>query len=44
MIAHDIYAETSPAFCALTLAWFASGYLESSNDAFEVPAAYVAVP
>lgn len=44
MIAHDIYAETNPAFCALILAWLASGYLEPSDRALEVPAAYIAVP
>lgn len=44
MIAHDIYAETNPAYCALVLAWFASGYLDASDGAVEVPAAYIAVP
>lgn len=42
--AHDIYAETNPAFCSLILASFAGGYLKTSNRNPELICAYLILP
>jgi hypothetical protein len=43
-IAHDIYAETNPAFCACALAAFTSTFLTVNTNGPEVPAAYLSLP
>jgi hypothetical protein len=43
-VAHDIYAETNPAFCAYALTRFTAAYI-SVKDAYpELPLGYVALP
>ena len=44
MIAHDIYAETNPAFCTLILNAFVKAYTSISPSGVEIPSAYIAVP
>lgn len=43
-VAHDVYSETNPAFCALVLVTFTTSYLSVNAEGPEVPAAYLAVP
>jgi hypothetical protein len=43
-VAHDIYAETNPAFCAHALAAFATSYLSVNEKGPEVPIVYLALP
>jgi hypothetical protein len=43
-VAHDIYAETNPAFCAYALAAFTTAFLSVNDNGPEVPAAYLALP
>ncbi len=43
-VAHDIYSETNPAFCALVLASFTTAYLSINSEGPEVPAVYLALP
>jgi len=43
-VAHDIYSETNPAFCALALVAFTTAYLSVNAEGPEVPAAYLALP
>lgn len=43
-VAHDIFAETNPAFCAYALAGFTRTYLTLNDDGPEVPSCYVALP
>lgn len=42
--AHDVYAETNPAFCAAALVEFAKGYISERPEGPEVPVAYLALP
>lgn len=42
--AHDIYAETNPAFCALVLATFADAYFKTSQRAPELICCYLTLP
>ena len=44
MIAHDLYAETNPAFGAYLLVSFVRGFLEANPAGPELPVAYVALP
>lgn len=43
-VAHDVYAETNPAFCAAVVAGFTKAYLAEQPEGPEAPLAYVAVP
>lgn len=43
-LAHDLYAETNPAFCTYTLADFLKAYLEFDETGPELPLAYLALP
>jgi hypothetical protein len=43
-VAHDIYAETNPAFCAHALVAFTAAFLSVNDKGPEVPAAYLALP
>lgn len=44
MIAHDIFAETNPAFCAHVLVAFTTAFQETWPSGPEAPLAYVALP
>jgi hypothetical protein len=44
MIAHDIFAETNPAFCAHVLVAFTTAFQETLPAGPEVPLAYLALP
>lgn len=43
-LAHDIYAETNPAFCAHALVNFAKAYLSINAAGAELPTVYLALP
>ena len=43
-VAHDVYAETNPAFCAAALIEFTKAYLSAKREGPEVPLAYLALP
>lgn len=43
-VAHDIYSEVNPAFCAYALAGFTTAYLSMSVVGPELPTAYLALP
>lgn len=43
-VAHDIYAETNPAFCAHVLSAFTISYLSLKASGPEMPVAYLALP
>lgn len=43
-LAHDLYAETNPAFCAYALAEFLKAYVEVDETGPELPLAYLAMP
>jgi len=42
--AHDVYAETNPAFCAAALVEFTKAYLSGRPEGPETPVAYLALP
>jgi hypothetical protein len=42
--AHDVFAETNPAFCASALAAFTAAYVSLSQAGPELPACYIALP
>lgn len=44
IVAHDIYSETNPAFCAYALVAFVNAYISISAEAPEVPTVYLALP
>jgi hypothetical protein len=44
MIAHDIFAETNPAFCAHVLVAFTTAFQETWPAGPEAPLAYLALP
>ena len=44
MIAHDIFAETNPAFCAHVLVAFTTAFQETRPAGPEAPLAYLALP
>jgi hypothetical protein len=43
-VAHDIFAETNPAFCAYALVSFTTAYVSVNTEGPEVPGVYVALP
>lgn len=43
-VAHDVYAETNPAFCAVVLAEFTKAYVSTQPAGLETPVAYIALP
>jgi hypothetical protein len=43
-IAHDIFAETNPAFCAAVLVEFTKGYMSDRPEGPQTPLAYLALP
>jgi len=43
-LAHDIYAETNPAFCASVLVAFTTAYLSVASSRPDVPLVYIAIP
>ena len=42
-VAHDIYSETNPAFCAHALVAFTTAFLSLNDNGPEIPA-YIALP
>lgn len=44
MIAHDLYAETNPAFGAYLLVSFVRGFTEANDKGPELPVAYLTLP
>lgn len=44
IVAHDLYAETNPAFCAYILATFISAYEEEKSRSPEMLLCYAALP
>lgn len=44
MIAHDVFAETNPAFCAQVLAAFTTAFQEIRLGGPEAPLAYLSLP
>jgi hypothetical protein len=42
--AHDVFAETNPAFCSCVLASFVTTYFSIKKDGPELPILYLAVP
>lgn len=42
--AHDVFAETNPAFCAHALAAFTAAYMTLNDGGPELPSCYVALP
>lgn len=43
-LAHDLYAERNPAFCAYALAAFVHAFAETEPAGAELPVVYVALP
>ena len=43
-VAHDVFAETNPAFCAYALAGFTAAYISIRDAGPELPLGYVALP
>lgn len=43
-VAHDVYAETNPAFCAAALIEFTKAYVSAKPEGPETPLAYLALP
>lgn len=44
MFAHDLFAETNPAFGAYLLVSFVRGFIEVNSDGPELPVAYLTLP
>ncbi|MDQ1193803.1 hypothetical protein QE419_002569 [Brevundimonas vesicularis] len=44
MIAHDVYAETNPAWITWVLSSFARGFGEAGTQGVDLPLAYLALP
>lgn len=44
MESYDIFAETNPAFCAVTLFKFCDGYEKESGNAVDYPLIFLALP
>lgn len=44
MIAHDIYSETNPAFCAMPAIAFTSAYVSENSNGVELSLLYIALP
>lgn len=42
--AHDLYAETNPAFCTYALAEFLKAFVEVDETGAELPLAFIALP
>uniref|UniRef100_A4WQP8 Uncharacterized protein n=1 Tax=Cereibacter sphaeroides (strain ATCC 17025 / ATH 2.4.3) TaxID=349102 RepID=A4WQP8_CERS5 len=42
--AHDVYAETNPAFCAAALVEFTKAFMSDRQDGPELPVPYLALP
>ncbi len=43
-VAHDVFAETNPAFCAYALTGFTAAYVSIKDAGPELPLGYVALP
>jgi hypothetical protein len=43
-VAHDVFAETNPAFCTYALAGFVAAYIATRDAGPELPLGYVALP
>jgi hypothetical protein len=43
-VAHDVFAETNPAFCTYALAAFVTSYFSVREDGPELPIAHLALP
>ncbi|PJJ98107.1 hypothetical protein CO615_08795 [Lysobacteraceae bacterium NML75-0749] len=43
-LAHDVFAETNPAFCAAALVAFTSAFVSLKEDGPELPVCYIALP
>jgi hypothetical protein len=43
-VAHDVFAETNPAFCAYVLTGFTAAYVSIKDVGPELPLGYVALP
>lgn len=44
ILAHDLYAETNPAFCTYALAEFLKAFTEVDETGADLPLAYLALP
>jgi Family of unknown function (DUF6521) len=44
MVAHDVFSETNPGFCAYALGAFTTAYTSVNEDGPEVPIVYLALP
>lgn len=44
IVAHDVFAETNPAFCASALAAFAASFMSLNEAGPELPVCYIALP
>ncbi len=43
-VAHDVYSETNPAFCAYALVGFTAAYASANENGPELPVAYLSLP
>lgn len=43
-LAHDVFAETNPAYCATVLASFTAAFASLSEDGPEMPVCYIVLP
>ncbi|MEY9463915.1 three component ABC system middle component [Bradyrhizobium ottawaense] len=43
-VAHDVFAETNPAFCTYVLTAFVTSYFSIKKDGPELPISYLALP
>ncbi len=44
IIAHDIFSETNPAFCAIVLAAFTKAFVSTNANGPELPVVYLSLP
>ncbi len=44
IVAHDVYSETNPAFCAYAIVTFTAAFITVSNHGPELPVVYLSVP
>ncbi len=44
IVAHDVYSETNPAFCAYAIVAFTAAFITVNNHGPELPVVYLSVP
>ncbi|WP_437277194.1 three component ABC system middle component [Sorangium sp. So ce375] len=44
IVAHDVFSETNPAFCAYALVGFTEAFMTVNDDGPELPVAYLSLP